>query len=92
MPDMIVHRWAYWACSTCGKCGVEVAGVLSGEGVGRERGRQRERKARERGDGGTRRAGAQRKKLGYKVATAAGTPAAGTIYLSLSYRGTTYGI
>ena len=32
-----------------------------------------------------------RKKLGFKVATAAGTAAAGTIYLSLSYRGTSFG-
>jgi hypothetical protein len=35
--------------------------------------------------------GAQRKKVGYKVATAAGTPKAGSIYLSLSYRATSYG-
>jgi hypothetical protein len=32
-----------------------------------------------------------RKKLGFKVATAATTPAAGTIYLSLSYRATSFG-
>ena len=32
-----------------------------------------------------------RKKLGFKVATAAGTAAAGTIYLSLSYRATSFG-
>lgn len=35
--------------------------------------------------------GATKKKLGYKVATAATTPAAGTVYLSLSYRSTQYG-
>jgi hypothetical protein len=35
--------------------------------------------------------GSARKKLGYKVATAATTPAAGTIYLSLSYRASNYG-
>ena len=36
--------------------------------------------------------GATRKKLGFKVVTAAGTAGAGTIRLSLSYRGTSYGI
>jgi hypothetical protein len=36
--------------------------------------------------------GATRKKLGYKVATAAGTPGAGTIWLSLSYRASNYGV
>lgn len=35
--------------------------------------------------------GKTRKKLGYKVTTAAATGAAGTIYLSLSYRSTQYG-
>jgi hypothetical protein len=35
--------------------------------------------------------GSTRKKLGYKVTTAAGTGAAGTVYLSLSYRSTAYG-
>jgi hypothetical protein len=32
-----------------------------------------------------------KKKLGYKVVVAAGTAAAGTVYLSLSYRSTQYG-
>lgn len=35
--------------------------------------------------------GATRKKLGYKVATAATTPGAGTLYLSVSYRAAHYG-
>ena len=35
--------------------------------------------------------GKTRKKLGYKVTTAAGTGAAGTAYLSLSYRALTHG-
>lgn len=35
--------------------------------------------------------GSTRKKLGYKVTTAAATGAAGTVYLSLSYRSTTHG-
>jgi len=35
--------------------------------------------------------GKTRKKLGFKVATAATTPAAGTLYLSLSYRATAFG-
>lgn len=35
--------------------------------------------------------GNTRKKLGFKVATAATTPAAGTVYLSLSYRATSFG-
>ena len=35
--------------------------------------------------------GKTRKKLGYKVATAATTPAAGTLYLSLSYRAVSFG-
>ena len=36
--------------------------------------------------------GATRKKLGFKVVTAAGTPGAGTIWLSLSYRASNYGV
>lgn len=36
--------------------------------------------------------GSTRKKLGFKVTTAAATGAAGTVYLSLSYRGTQYGV
>lgn len=32
-----------------------------------------------------------RQKLGFKVATAAATPGAGTLYLSLSYRATSFG-
>lgn len=35
--------------------------------------------------------GSARKKLGYKVTTAAATGAAGTVYLSLSYRNAAYG-
>jgi hypothetical protein len=35
--------------------------------------------------------GSAPKKLGYKVATAAGTGAAGTVYLSLTYRSSTFG-
>lgn len=35
--------------------------------------------------------GKSRKKLGFKVATAAGTAAAGTLYLSLTYRSATLG-
>ena len=35
--------------------------------------------------------GKTRKKLGYKVTTAAGTAAAGTVYLSLSYRALNHG-
>lgn len=36
--------------------------------------------------------GSTRKKLGYKVTTAAATGAAGTVYLSLSYRAATLGL
>jgi hypothetical protein len=35
--------------------------------------------------------GSARKKLGFKVATVATTPAAGTLYLSLSYRAVSFG-
>lgn len=35
--------------------------------------------------------GKTRKKMGYKVTTASATGAAGTVYLSLSYRSTAYG-
>lgn len=36
--------------------------------------------------------GKTRLKLGYKVATAAGTPKAGSLFLSLSYRASNYGL
>ena len=36
--------------------------------------------------------GKTRKKLGFKVTTASATGAAGTVYLSVTYRGTQYGV
>lgn len=36
--------------------------------------------------------GSTRRKLGYKVTTAAATPAAGTIYLEVTYRAAVYGM